>query len=123
MLKVKTGRLGFTKWLQGTLPRPDATLHPKAHDIWETNDCSLQCFIFERISKSDYNAISHLTTSHEIFVELQQRHEKLSTHAQLIFLKKALDFHYSTDAPLCDGAEVLAIYTRIMNMGPVDLDQ
>jgi hypothetical protein len=123
-LKVQTDCLGFTKWLKGTLPQPDAAVHPKAHDIWETNDCSLRAFIFGRISKSDYNAVSHLPTSHRIFEELQQRHEKLGPHAQMLLLKKAFDFRYSPDVPLCDGAEeILAMHTRIANMGPIDLEQ
>jgi hypothetical protein len=123
-LKVQCDRLGFVKWLKGSLPQPDAALHPKAHDIWETNDCSLCGFIYGCISKVDYNAVSHLPTSHLIYKELQQCHEKLSAHAQLLLLKKALDFHYGRDAPFCDGAdEILAMHTRISNMGPVDLDQ
>jgi len=81
LLKVKTNRLGFSKWLKGTLPQPDPILHPKAHNIWETNDCSLCGFIFKHISKLDYNAVSHLPTSHLIFVELQQHYEKLGMHA------------------------------------------
>ncbi len=123
-LNVKSDRLGFTKWLKGTLPQLDATLHPKAHDVWETNDCSLCAFIFEHISKSDYNAIKHLATAHGMFVALQQCHEKLGAHAQVILLKKALNFHYSLDALLCDSAkELLKMYTWIANMGLVDLDQ
>jgi hypothetical protein len=124
LLKVKSDCLGFSKWLKGTLPQPDPVLHPKAHDIWEMNNCSLRGFIFEHISKSDYNAVSHLPTSHLIFSALQQRHEKLGAHAQLLLLKKALDFHYGHEAPFCDGAdEILAMHMRISNMGPVDLDQ
>jgi hypothetical protein len=121
---VQCDRLGFVKWLKGSLPQPDAALHPKAHDIWDTNNCSLCGFICRCILKVDYNAVSHLPTSHLIYKELQQRHEKLGVHAQLLLLKRALDFCYSCDAPFCDGAnEILAMHTRISNMGPVDLDQ
>src|SRR5712671_7587860 len=81
-LKVQCDRLGFVKWLKGTFPQPNAALHPKAHDIWETNDCSLRGFIYRRISKVDYNVVSHLSTSHLIFTRLQQCHKKLSTHTQ-----------------------------------------
>src|SRR6266851_636836 len=123
-LNCQTDRLGFMRWLKGTLPHLDAILHPKAHDIWETNNCSLRGFIYTCISKLDYTAISHLSTSHLIYVELQQCHEKLGLQAQLILLKKALDFHYNPDGPYCDGAEeILAMHSRIANMGPVDLDQ
>src|SRR6266851_434040 len=45
-LRIQTDRLAFTKWLKGTLPRLCAIKYPKAHDIWETNDCSLHAFIF-----------------------------------------------------------------------------
>jgi len=123
-LKVQCDRLGFVKWLKGTLPQPDGALHPKAHDIWETNDCSLRGFICGHISKADYNVVSHLPTSHLIFRELQQHHEKLGVHAQLLLLKKALDFRYGRDAPFCNGTdEILAMHMRISNMGPIDLDQ
>jgi hypothetical protein len=123
-LKVQCDCLGFVKWLKGSLPQPDAALHPKAHDIWETNDCSLRGFICGCISKADYNTVSHLPTSHLIYKELQQRHEKLGAHAQLLLLKKALDFRYGHDAPFCDSADkILAMHIRISNMGPVDLDQ
>ena len=123
-LQLESDRLGFTKWLKGTLPQPDAILHPKAHDIWETNDCSLRAFIFGCISKADYNAVGHLPTSHRIFTELRQRHEKFGAHAQFILIKKALDYRYSPDSPLCEGAEeVLAMHTKIAKIGPVDLDQ
>jgi hypothetical protein len=123
LLKIKTNRLDFSRWLKGTLPQPDATTHAKAHEIWETNDCSLRGFIFEHISKADYNAVSHLATSHLIFNELCQRHEKLRPQAQLILLKKALDFCYDPNLPFCDGAdEIIAMHTQFVNIGPIDLD-
>jgi hypothetical protein len=83
-LRIQTNRLGFTKWLKGTLPHPCATKYPKAHDIWETNDCSLRAFIFGCISQSDFIAVESLATSHLIFEELRLRHEKLGAHAQLL---------------------------------------
>jgi hypothetical protein len=123
-LKVQCDCLGFTWWLKGTLPQLDTILHPKAHYIWETNDCSLCSFIYRCILKVDYNVVSHLSTSQLIFDVLQQHHEKLSAHAKLLLLKKALNFCYGHDNPFCDGAdEILAMHTRISNMGPVDLDQ
>ncbi len=71
----------------------------------------------------DYNAISHLTTSHLIFNKLQQCHEKLSPQAQLIQLKKALDSHYNPNLPFCNSAdEIIAMHTQFINMGPIDLD-
>jgi len=123
-LKVQCDCLGFVKWLKGTFPQPNTTLHPKAHDIWETNDCSLCGFIYGHISKADYNVVSHLSTLHLIFTGLQQCHEKLGAHAQLLLLKKALDFHYGHDTPFYDGTnEILAMHTQISNMGPVNLNQ
>jgi hypothetical protein len=112
LLMIKTDRLGFLRWLKGTLPQPDATTHAKAHEIWETNNFSLRGFIFECISKADYNDISHLTMSHLIFNELCQRHEKLGPQAQLILLKKALDFRYDPNLPFCDGTdEIITVST------------
>ena len=59
-----------------------------------------------------------------MFRELQQCHEKLGMHAQLLLLKKALDFCYGREVPFYDGVdEILAMHMRISNMGPVDLDQ
>ncbi len=123
-LRIQTDRLGFTKWLRGTLPRPSVATHPKAHDIWETNDCSLRAFIFSRISQSDYDAVESLATSHLIFEDLRLRHEKLGPHAQLLLIKKALDYRYDPDAPLRRGAdEILKLHTKITKMGAVDFDQ
>jgi len=123
-LRIQTDCLGFTKWLRGTLPCPSAATHPKAHDIWETNDCSLWAFIFGCISLSDYNAVESLATSHLIFEELCLRHEKLGPHAQLLLIKQALDYHYDPDGPLrCGTDEILALHTKITKMGPVDFDQ
>ena len=123
-LCIQTDRLGFTRWLKGTLPRPSAATHPKAYEIWEINDCSLWAFIFGRISLSDYNAVESLTTSHLIFEELRLRHEKLGPHTQLLLIKQALDYHYDPDAPLRHGADkILALHTKITKMGPVDFNQ
>ena len=123
-LCIQTNRLGFTKWLRGTLPHPSAATHPKAHDIWETNDCSLRAFIFSCISQSNYIAVESLATSHLIFKELCLHHEKLGPYAQLLLIKKALDYHYDPDAPLHQGAdEILALHTKITKMGTIDFDQ
>jgi hypothetical protein len=123
-LRVQTNRLGFTKWLKGTLPCPNAGTHPKAHDIWEMNDCSLCAFIFGCISQSDFNAVESLATAHLVYEELHLCHEKLGLHAQLLLIKKALDYRYDPDAPLCKGTDdILALHTKITKMGPVDFDQ
>jgi hypothetical protein len=123
-LQVQTDRLGFSKWLRGTLPCPDAHTHPKAHNIWETNDCSLRAFIFGHISQSDFNAVESLATAHLVYEELRLRHEKLGPHAQLLLIKKVLDYRYNPDAPLHRGADnILALHTKITKMGPVDFDQ
>src|SRR6266851_7452132 len=123
-LQIQTDRLGFTKWLKGTLPCPCVTKYPKAHDIWETNDCSLRAFIFGRISLSDFIAVEPLATSYLIFEELRLRHEKLGMHTQLLMIKKVLDYHYDPKAPLCQGAEhILVLHNKITKMGPVDFNQ
>ena len=106
------------------LPHLCVTKYPKAHEIWETNDCSLCAFIFGHISLSDFIAVEPLTTSHLIFEELCLCYEKLGTHAQLLMIKKALDYRYDPEAPLCQGAEhILALHNKITKMGPVDFDQ
>jgi hypothetical protein len=72
----------------------------------------------------DYNVVSHLPTSHLIFMMLQQHHKKLSAHTQLLLLKKALNFSYGHKAPFYDGTnEILAMHMRISNIRPVDLNQ
>jgi len=123
-LQIQTDRLGFTKWLKGMLPHLCTTKYPKAHDIWETNDCSLHTFIFGHISLSDFIAIKPLATSHLIFEELHLRYEKLGVHTQLLMIKKALDYHYDPEAPLCQGAEhILALHNKITKIGPVNFNQ
>jgi len=123
-LHIQTDCLGFTKWLRGTLPHPNMVTHPKAHDIWETNDCSLHAFIFGHISLSDYNAVESLATSHLIFKELHLCHEKLGPHMQLLLIKQTLDYRYDPDAPLhCGADKILALHTKITKMGTINFDQ
>ena len=105
-------------------PHPSTATHPKAHEIWEINDCSLRAFIFGHISLSDYNAVESLTTSHLIFKELYLCHEKLGPYVQLLLIKQVLDYHYDPDAPLhCSTDEILALHTKITKMGPINFDQ
>jgi len=123
-IRVQTDCLGFTKWLKGMLPHPSVTTHPKANNIWETNDCSLCAFIFGCISQSDFNAVEFLATSHLIYKKLHLHHEKLSIYTQLLIIKKALDYHYDPNAPLCQGAEdILALHNKITKMGPINFEQ
>ena len=58
---------GFTNWLHGLYPQPDATKEPKGHHVWVVNDCSLKVFILQHVSHADYKAISYLSTSSAIF--------------------------------------------------------
>jgi hypothetical protein len=63
-------RQGFSKWLKGTLSRPDKTTHPKAYYIWEGNDLSLKAFLLSHISQQDYDNTCDLETAHSVFQEL-----------------------------------------------------
>jgi hypothetical protein len=115
---------GFTKWLDGSLQRPDKAAYPEAHDIWQRSDRSLRAFMLKHASKSDRKAVSHLQDSHTVFKALRIRHEDPGLHTQVALFKKAFDMRYSTDTPLCRTAhELMNLATKIVNMGTLDVDR
>ncbi|KAI0252895.1 CHAT domain-containing protein [Lactifluus subvellereus] len=95
-LELLASRTGFSKWLKGTLKRPEDE-ESKACWIWDSNDESLRGFILERISLIDYDLVSKRRTSHDIYEALRKRHERLGIYAQL--------------------------FNRIVSMGPIDPDK
>ncbi len=115
---------GFTSWLDGTLPRPDKTSHPKAHHIWQVNDRSLKAFILSHISQRDYDNTCHLSMAHEVFEELRQTHEKQGPHAKLVLMKQAMDTRFRPDVPISKTLDdIRALHKRIIQMGPIDDDE
>jgi hypothetical protein len=51
---------GFTDWLHGYYPLPNATTDPKGNWVWLVNDHSLKVFMLHHVSCANYKAVSHL---------------------------------------------------------------
>ena len=111
--------------MDGSLPCPDILLYPRAHWIWDNNDRSLRAFILRHISVDDYDIINPLRTNGScvIFKALQNRHEQLGLHAQVLTLRKALDVRFDSTKSLDDTVtELRKLYSRIISMGPMNPD-
>ena len=123
-MRLLVDHLGFTDWLDGTLPCPDQTSYAKANRVWKSNDRSLRAFMLERISKNEFKLTQSVPTSHSVFEKLRSRHEHLSLHSQVLLLKKALDIRANPDTPLSTTiVEIDDLHTKIMNMGAIDGDR
>jgi gag-polypeptide of LTR copia-type len=118
---------GFGGWLNGTLPCPDATTHPKAHWIWRNNDDSVRAFIIRNISAIDeqYLGISADTApSHTLYETLRKRHEQLGAYAQAIFIKQALQILLNHNTSISQKImEIQRLHQQIVNIGPINSDQ
>ena len=116
-------RQGFTPWLDGSLRCPDESTYPDAHWVWNHNDGSLRGFLLEHISPSDYNVVSRLKTSHEIWNGLRKRHENLGPYAQVLLIKKALEVKCDFNVPLSKTiTELRTLHHRIITMGKLEDD-
>jgi hypothetical protein len=114
---------GFTPWLDGSLPCPDATLAPGANFIWKHNDDALQSFIQEYVYPADVHLIDHLPTAHLMFKTLRAQHERQDAFAQIDLLLKALRIKFTYEKSIRDSlAEVRTYYRRIIATGEVKED-
>jgi hypothetical protein len=114
---------GFTPWLDGSLPCPDATLAPGANFIWKHNDDALQSFIQEYVYPADVHLIDHLPTAHLMFETLRAQHERQDAFAQIDLLLKALRIKFTYEKSIRDPlAEVRTYYRRIVATGEVKED-
>ena len=115
---------GFTDWLHGSYPLPNATTDPKGNRVWLVNGCSLKAFMLRHVSRADYKAVSHLQTSSSVFNALRKRHEDLGVHNQVMLLDKALKIRFRPGIPLSQTAdEIDALHARIIASGPLDDDK
>lgn len=73
-LNIMVERQGFTDWLDGGIPCPDATTHARACEIWKIKDRALRTFILKRVSAVDYSIAHELPDSHTIYKALRHRH-------------------------------------------------
>jgi hypothetical protein len=75
-MRICADKTGVRAWLNGTQPRPDPVLYPKAHRIWETTDLSLRAFIIEHISPSIIDEVLSLDTAYEVYEHLHKHHKR-----------------------------------------------
>jgi hypothetical protein len=113
---------GFTNWLHGFYPQPNATSDPKDHQVWLINDHSLKVFMLCHVSYVDNTAVSYLPTSSSIFDELHKRHKNLSVHTQVMLMQKALKLWFCPGIPLSQTADKMDALHRciVVAIGPID---
>jgi hypothetical protein len=105
---------GFTDWLHGFYPQPDAATDPKGNRVWLINDRSLKAFMLRHVSRADFQAVSHLLTSSSVFNALRKRHEDLGVHTQVMLMQKALKLRFRPGVPLSQTADEMdALHRRI----------
>jgi hypothetical protein len=123
-LTLLADQLYVLDYLDGTLPCPDSLADPARHNIWMKTDKSLRALMLEHLSLDDYDIAITFPTSHRVFEELQNRHEKLGLHVQLNLLIRAFGIQYTLDVPLSTTSkEIRDIHTRIIKMGKFDDDK
>ncbi len=123
-LSFATDRQGFTDWLDGSIPCPDPTTHPRACQIWRSNDRALRAFIFERISHLDYYVVRNLADSHSVYEKLRERHERLGPYVQVLLIKEALEMRHTPGASLSDTINAInCLHTKIVKIGDMDNDK
>jgi hypothetical protein len=114
---------GFTPWLDGSLPCPDATLAPGENFIWKRNDGMLRGFIREYVHRADVYLIERLPTAHLMFEALRTRHEQQNANAQVVLLLKALQVEPTYKKSIRDSlAEIRTYHRRILAMGELKED-
>lgn len=91
---------GFRRYLNGTLPCPDATVHPVAANNWTISDIALRGFILEHISDHDYDTAIIHPTSHGVYKALRDSHQNLTPFEQLKVMKELFSIQFTPDVPL-----------------------
>jgi phosphohistidine phosphatase SixA len=120
-MRICADKTGVHAWLNGTQPRPDLVLYPKAHRIWETTDLSLRAFIIEHISPSIIDEVLSLDTAYEVYEHLRKHHERQGLYTQLLLLKEALEIRFNPDVSLTVTlTELNQAYNNIISMGDID---
>lgn len=118
------GRLGFSRWLDGSRTCYDPAAYPNAHRTWKTNDRAVRAVILERVSETDYSLVSHLQDTHAVFEELRKRHERGSIYSQMLLLLKLSDMQFEPATPMSETVcEMKRLFARIVKMGRIDDDR
>jgi len=123
-LTLLADRIHLSGYLEGTLPCPDISLYPAAHDVWMGNDGSLRAFILEHVTSDEFDVASTFDTSHAVFEGLRTRQEKLGLYAQINLLRKASNIYYEPTVPMAaTTTELRGLSERIKKMGKIDADK
>jgi hypothetical protein len=123
-MTLLAARLHFSDWLNGNLMRPDPSVYPNAHRIWQMNNRALRALLLMHISTTDYTLVEHLQEPHAIFEELRKRHEQSGLYAQILLLQRLLDIHFSPTTPFSKTIhEIRQLFKRVVKMGGIDGDK
>lgn len=117
-------RLCLTDWLNPAFVPPDPTTDALGHRAYRLNDQSLRAFMLEHISQQDYKAVCSLNSSHEIFAELRDRHEKLGAHAQILLVEQVMKIEFSPGTRIAQTWDAIdSLIDKAKAIGPLDYDK
>lgn len=124
-LRFLCDQRGFRPYLNGTLARPDQTLHFEAACAWETSDVALRGFICQHISDHDYDIVGELPTAFEMYDALRNKHQKLGPYAKIKTIRAILDTVTPLHGtPYCQTFDEIAkLQSRYIKMGHLTDDQ
>ena len=116
---------GFRPYLNGTLARPDQTLHFESACAWETSDVALRGFICQHISDHDYDVVGELPTAFEMYDALRNKYQKLGPYAKIKTIRAILDTVTPLHGtPYCQTFDEIAkLQSRYIKMGHLTDDQ
>ena len=114
----------FTRYLNGTLPCPDATVYPTAADNWESNNRALRGFILEHVSDHDYGMASMHDNAHDVYSALRHNHLVQGPHAQIDIMKELLELRFLPNVSLTRTLDTIdKLHDRYTKMGKMDDDR
>ena len=123
-LRLVVDQRGFHPYLNGTLPCPDATLHPTAAYNWATSDIALRGFILEHVSDHDYNIANIHDDSHGVYSTLRDSHQNQGPFAKIKLFKEILSTDFVPDIPLtCTFDKIRKLHSRLIKMGRLGDDE
>ena len=89
-LHLIVDQCGFCTYLNGTLPCPDASLHPTSAYSWSISDITLWGFILEHVSDHDYNIANVHPDLHGVYCTLHNSHQNQGPFAKIKVFKEIL---------------------------------
>jgi hypothetical protein len=124
-LRFLCDQRGFRLYLNGTLARPDESLHYEAACAWDMSDVALRGFINQHISDHDYEIVSELPTANKMYEALRDRHQRQGPFAKIKTIRAILDtVSPAHGTPYCQTFDdIVKLHSRYIGMGHLTDDQ